>query len=417
MTKRMVIALCAALVLAGLTRAQKPAQPQAPADEAVTPPVRIAPGGPAFASGWDWVPGGSTSCWDQQCWVRAEYLFSWFRAAHLPPLVTTSPPGTDRTAAGVPGRDTTSALFDGRATDDLRPGFRLEAGYCFGPDRTLGVEAGTMVIGSQATLFDASSTGTPILARPYFDVVAGSPQAALIAFPGVSSGTVAIRVASGALYEAHLHLTEKLIDTGSFRLNPLVGYRFYRYDEHLRIAQNLAPTGPSFVPGTQLASFDDFGTQNEFHGVDMGFRAQFFWQNLSVDLLAKVAVGCLRREVNIVGNQVASVPGAAPVVQTGGLYALTSNIGNHSDTDWGFLPELGVSASWQFNENLRLRLGYSILWLGRVSRAADQIDLGLNPNLFPPAQSNPTGDIRPAFTFKRQDVWVQNVSIGLEFTY
>jgi hypothetical protein len=416
MTTRTVIALCAGLLLAGTTRAQAPAGPQAPADAVALPPLVVAPAPPGSASIWDWAPGGSAAQWDQRFWARGEWLFSWIKGSNLSPLVTTSPAGTDRTAAGIPGQ-ATSPLITDAANNHLRPGFRLEAGYWLCDDRSFGVEVGTMLIGSQSEIFDASSGGTPILARPFFDVVAGSPQAALIAFPGVSSGGVSVRALSGALYEAHIDFTEKLIDTGSFRLCPLVGYRFYRYDEQLRIAQTVFPTGPAFVPGTQVSSSDNFGTQNEFHGVDMGFRAQFFWENLALDLLAKLAVGYIHREASVVGNQVTTVPGAAPVVQTGGLYALTSNIGNFSTSDWGILPELGASLSWQFNPNLRLRLGYSILWLDRVSRAADQIDFGINPALLPPAQANPSGPTRPAFTFHRQDVWVQNVSLGLEFTY
>jgi hypothetical protein len=294
---------------------------------------------------------------------------------------------------------------------------RFEAGYWFDDPRTLGIEGGFMMLGSQTALFAAQSDGSTILARPFRDATTDTVQAALIAFPGSSAGTVDVRASSGNLYEFHIDLTENIVDAGWLRVNGLVGYRFYRYDEFLRIRQNIAPTGAAFVPGTQIASEDSFSTHNSFNGCDLGFRTQFLWENLTLDVLTRVAFGKVHRVVGIVGNQLTTVPGAAPVVQTGGLYALSSNIGTHGSNDWGALPELGASLTWQVTPSLGVRVGYSILWLDRVARAGDQVNQIINPALLPPASATPTGPIQPTFNLNRQDVWVQNLSVGLVFTY
>src|SRR5262245_44853218 len=46
-------------------------------------------------------------------WLEAEALLWWMRGADLPPLVTTSPPGTPLTRAGVLGSPGTEVLFGG----------------------------------------------------------------------------------------------------------------------------------------------------------------------------------------------------------------------------------------------------------------------------------------------------------------
>ena len=429
MNKRILIALCAGLVCLGQTFAQAPAAAPptlwAPAEglppgqaapvDLVAPPVVAAEPVPEFAP---YTRGdGAYAAASQRFWVTGEYLFSWFKGQRLPPLVTTSPADTPRTAAGILGPSSTTLFGNNSVNGDLRSGFRLQAGTWFGPQRLVGLEAGTMMTGSLAANFFAASGGAPILARPFVDANTHTPQAVLVAFPGSSAGTVNIHASSGSLLEAHVDLAEKLIETNTFRLTGLVGYRFYNYGEGLNIQQTVRPTGGAFAPGTQLGTVDNFNVNNQFNGADLGLRAQFFWDRLTVGLLAKMAVGYVHRDVAIAGNQLVMVPGAATVGQTGGLYAQTSNIGRHGSNDFGILPELGVNLGWQVAPGVQVRLGYSILWLDRVARAGESVDTTVNPNLFPPAAANPAGPNRPGFTLNRQDVWVQNLSLGVAFTF
>ena len=74
--------------------------------------------------------------------VTGDYLVSFVRGVHLPPLVTTATPGTARPLAGVFGQARTSTLFGGWENDDARSGFRLGAGWWFGPEERLGIDAG-----------------------------------------------------------------------------------------------------------------------------------------------------------------------------------------------------------------------------------------------------------------------------------
>ena len=348
-------------------------------------------------------------------WVSAEAVVAWFRGMELPPLVTTSPAGTPQTAAGVLNQPGTTLLFGGTVDRDVRAGFRVGAGYWFNND--WGVEVGFMMLESQTAIFNATSDGTTILARPFADATTFSSQAVLVAYPGLASGSINARAGSANFYEGHLDAAFRLVEGGGpMRLDALLGYRFYRYDESLGISQTMNPLGALFVPGTQIVASDGFTTTNEFHGFDVGVRPKFVWDVFSIDLLAKVGLGNLHQTVTISGSQVVTVPGAAPVSQVGGVYALPTNIGSYNRNELVVFPELGFGASWQITSNLQIRLGYSALLLNGIASASDQINQTINPNRFPAANQT-TGPNQPAFSLRRSDAWIQSISLGLQFTY
>jgi hypothetical protein len=409
MSARLTVALAAVLVFTGSLLAQPPGVGELP------PPVITTESSPSTPVG---PPVRADSPTDGGLWAAADSVFSWFRAIRLRPLVTTSPPGTPRASAGVLGVPGTSELFGGPVDNDSRLGFRGELGYWFGPDRIWGVEAGFMVIESQAQGFAAASNGTPILARPFIDANNFSSQAVLVAFPGLTTGSLVVRAASGNFYEAHLDFTAKLIDDGRrFRVDSIVGYRFYRYDERLTFQQSMSPTGPEFIPGTQIVAFDDFETRNEFHGLDIGLRSQATWRSLSFDALAKVALGNLHQVIDIGGGTVTTVPGAAPVFQNGGVYALPTNIGSHSSNTFAVLPEFGAALGWRVTDNVQVRVGYSFLWLNQIAHAGDQINTLINPNRFPTAGVPPTGPLQPGFFLERSNSWIQSITVGLQVNF
>lgn len=297
---------------------------------------------------------------------------------------------------------------------------QLTIGGWFNAEHTLGFEAGGSMLESQASIFSASSNGSTILARPYVDNTTGNPASVLIAFPGTGlssgSGSIEARVESGNYYETHLDLTTNVWDAGWWHLDGLLGYRFYKYNEGLSIHSVQNPSNGNFVGGTQISSEDTFNTYNTFNGADFGLRTTFDMGNLSVGFLAKLAAGGVFREANILGSQTINVPGQAPLNQVGGVYALSSNIGSHNSYDFTVMPEFGTDISWEFLPNWKARLGYSVLCLGRVARATDEVDETVNPNLFPPAVAG-ADTSHPTFTNPRSDVWIQTLKIGLEWTF
>ncbi|MCI0640796.1 MAG: BBP7 family outer membrane beta-barrel protein [Gemmataceae bacterium] len=401
MTKRLLTAVCVSIICAGSTYAQTKGMvyldaPQVDAPQVIERPI-----------------ASSVGPW----WALTEYQVVRISSANLPPLITTSPPGTARAEAGVIGAPGASVLVGGSVNDDPRSGFRFDFGRWFGAAQHIGVEAGFTILESQSSIFSLNSDGNTILARPFTNADTELPQAVLVAFPGSSAGTVDIRAISDNFYEFHVDFTEKFLDIPAVTLTSILGYRYYRYDEGLRIFQSIAPTDPTFVPGTLLATTDEFVSRNDFHGLDMGARAQFFGgQGWSLEILGKAAVGYLRRQTSIKGDQMVLVPGVAPVVNTGGVYALSSNIGVHSSREWTAFPELGVTLGWQMTSNLRVSVGYRAMFLIDIARAHDQIDFTVNPNLFPPALQ-PTGAARPLFRDGQDSISIQSINFGVELTF
>jgi hypothetical protein len=105
------------------------------------------------------------------------------------------------------------------------------------------------------------------------------------------------------------------------------------------------------------------------------------------------------------------------VVSPGGFYALTSNGGIHTANDFTAVPEFGVLLAWRVAPILKLRVGYTITQLGRVADAASQIDTFINPALLPPATRQPVPGDRPRFVMMREDIWVETLNLGAEFTW
>ena len=381
------------------------------------PPVYLSGDEPAFAPSPFALPtleGG-----DGRFWVSGDYAAYWISGSRLPALVTTSPAGTAQASAGALGQPGTTTLFGGNvANDDIRSGLRLGAGYWLGDDRKLGIEAGFFMLESQLSLFSASSSTNPILARPFTDATTFSQQAVLVAFPGVTTGAIGAQVSSGNFYEAHLDLAYKVVDsTGPLHLDALLGYRFFQFNEGLRVQQSMVPLNPVFVTGTTIQAEDDFGVNNQFHGVDLGLRPRFVWDSLTLDLLAKVSIGDMYQEASVIGAQVITVPGTTALQRPGGVLALGTNNGSYRSNVLAVIPEFGATLGWRITSNVQIRLGYSVLMLNQVARVGDEVNTTVNSNRFPGLNPPGGGINEPAFSFNRNNTWINGATLGIEFSY
>ncbi len=380
------------------------------------------------ASEETWIPGNRNLVFTdpQDFWISGEYLMGWVEGQHLPALVTTSPVGTSDTAAGIfpaPAGSTTSVLFSGTVNDEMLSGFRFGSGYVVNREAGISVQAGMTYLPGQSTSFSASSTDFPILARPYLSVkavpITNPNQAALIAFPTQSTGNLTIDAKTDSFFDAHVGIAERIFDEGGTKVDALFGYRYGHFSDSIRFSQRIVPTtAPS---PTTIDSVDSFDARNNFHGVDFGVRSQTQWDNVSLSLLGKIAAGNMRREIEIAGTQVATVsPIGGPVdtqTSVGGLYALSTNIGNHSQNAMAIFPEFGATLAWQVSSNFKVRLGYTGLVLGRTARAANQIDYAINIDHLPGGPASPTGPQRPSVPFDSTNLVIQSLSFGADLTF
>ena len=139
-------------------------------------------------------------------WAEIDYLGWTVKGDRPPPLVTASPAGTPLAQAGVLGAPGTSVLFgDSAVNGGWRSGGLLRAGYWFDPQHNKGIEVSFFDLQSASTGFATDSGAHAILAQPFFNATTNLQDSALVSFPGLVTGAVAVTETSrllgaGALY-------------------------------------------------------------------------------------------------------------------------------------------------------------------------------------------------------------------------
>lgn len=394
---------------------------------------------------WQGADGGCSACGGCGCsacgcgppgifWARAEYLYWWTSGMHIPPLVTTGPSTAQPGYLDTPG--TTILYGQDRINGFGRSGVRLTGGTWLNACQTVGVEGDWFALSTATSNFAAGSNGTDIISRPFYDL---SPTQAdpsqivgqnieQVSSPGSLAGTVSVasqtRFQSAGLRALfNLCCSNSCYDSccpslsgpGWYRLDFLVGYRYARLSDNLGINENLTSLVAN-NPGTFLVN-DRFSTQNTFNGVEFGTSLQANRARWTVELLTKLAMGTVNEMVSIDGSTTTTQFGS-PTTSAGGLLAQSTNIGNYSRNQFAVMPQLGANLGYQLTPRLRATFGYTFLYLSRVVRPGDQIDLDVNSRLLPNDTRPLAGDTQhPAFAFQETDFWAQGISAGLDFRW
>lgn len=362
-------------------------------------------------------------------WARLEMLLWTTRGMNVPALVTTSDVGTARALAGVLGEGSTDILYgDDTVNSYTRLGGRFTAGFWLDACRRLGVEGDYFGLENETENYSRSSSGNPILARPFYDVVNGQETAQLVAFPNLIEGTVNVRSVT-KLQGAGIRLVSNLccgegcapsilnnctsVPT-SYNIQFLTGYRFLRLDDQIEITEDLNSLDTA-APG-QFVVRDLFDTKNQFHGGELGFVYATRRGRWSLDLLSKVAIGNTYSQIAIAGNTLITENNQT-TNNTGGLLAQRTNIGEYTANEFAMVPELGLTLGYDLNPCWRFTMGYTLLYWSRVARAGDQIDTDVNPNLIPPEDPAVTTHLRPEFNLQYADFWATGLNLGLEATW
>jgi hypothetical protein len=166
--------------------------------------------------------------------------------------------------------------------------------------------------------------------------------------------------------------------------------------------------------GTLIGITDQFEATSDFHGLDLGLTGEFTRGPWSLDWRAKVALGANINSAQINGSNAVTV-GGVTTASSGGLLALSSNIGSYTQTRFATVPEIELKVGYQLTSQLRLIAGYDVLYWTGVQRAGGLIDTTVNPNLIPPAIGG--GPNRPQPTFNTTALWAQGFSFGARYAF
>src|SRR5206468_3834225 len=133
-----------------------------------------------------------------------EYLLWFTRKQTLPPLVTTGLI-TDP-IPGALGQPNTRVLLQGATGDENQhSGGRLTFGI--GVDRSddWSIDGSFFLLDETVGRRSFASSGSPVIARPFFNVIAGREDADPVALPGIASGQIGIETPR-RLYGGDLNL-------------------------------------------------------------------------------------------------------------------------------------------------------------------------------------------------------------------
>jgi Putative beta barrel porin-7 (BBP7) len=335
-------------------------------------------------------------------WLEGDYLIWTVTGDKLPALATTSPPGTPLALAGVLGAPGTTVLFGNSAVNDgWRSGGRVQGGYWIDPGHTVGVEGYFFGLADASSGFSATLNGSSILARPFVNALTGVQSSQLVAFPGLTAGTLSANDTS-RLLGAGVYFRQDIGSWGAEHFSALVGYRYLRSTDALQITSN--QTSPLFV-GT-LTVNDSFNAASNFNGLDLGVIGEARAGRWLLEWKASVALGA-----NFNNAQINGATSFGGVTTSGGLLALSSNIGTFSQTTFGVVPALALKAGYQITENWRLVAGYDLLYWTGVLRGGNLVDTTINVNLIPPATGG--GPLRPQAAFNTSALLAQGFNLGV----
>lgn len=390
-----------------------------------------APGGYGGAPGGCCDPGAC--CVEQFCpcgnaapwWFGAEALIWKTTTSSIPPLVTTSDPGTQQSDAGVLGRPTTQTLYGGgNIFGGTHGGYRLRGGHYVDPCGMSGFDAEFFMLSTRSANYHGDSTGDPILARPFLNAQTDLNDADLVAFPNLASGTIDINAKSN-LYSGAIHYREvfwKDCDLGngcsencsrrphSTTLGFQIGPRFVSLRESFGVNESLT----NLATLTQFQTQDSFNAENLFRGCELGLFGSSQRRRWSFDGGVRLAIGATRQELDVYGQTAVTQAGTPTTISPGGFLAQRTNSGSRDSNRFTVIPQFDVSLGYKMTNTWTASVGYSLLYWGNVLRATEQIDPVVNPGLLPPEQIPLTGDLRPEARMVNTDYLAHGITIGLE---
>lgn len=370
--------------------------------------------------------GGAFTCPPVDClqpftkppsWGQVDFLLMWRRPPALPPLVTTSPPGTPLSQAGQLDQPSTTTLLGGRSQlSGPSTGGRIDFGYWLNTCPQVGLGGSFLALGNSSLGYAIDSTTTPILARPFLNVTDGQTAAMdtlIVTFPDEATGEIEVQgtstliVAEAYVRQARHH--------GTGTPGDLVGgYQFSRIDGNLRISSHSTALNTSQlrVPGTTLSLVDSIDTQNEFHGGQLGVLNDWHYGCFTMFGSFKLGLGNMRQRAVLTGQTVIN-DSTTSITDPQGLLTRNTNIGTHERNVITVIPQVSLRGTYAVSPRVDVTIGYSLIFFPHVLQPTEQLDPDLAVNLATPASGEP----RPQFTFQSGDYWAQGMTFGLRWNY
>ena len=359
-------------------------------------------------------------------WVSFEYMSTWLEGRYLPPLVSTSPPGTEGVVPGA------TVLFGGEDVSGNRQvAGKLSVGGWFDESERVGAGGKFFEIQTESIGFSAASNsnGSPLLARPFYETWPSSNsgvgpasflvtgQTAVGTLPFTLTGDIQA-ITQTDVMGAEGYLRYLLYCAPGRRLDLIGGYQFSKVDDRLQI-NNSTDYQPQIF-GAHFEAEDLFETQNKFHGGELGLLGEFGRGPVTISVLAKVGLGNMNEVVNIAGQSALTDAGGFTSYYRGGILALPTNIGTYKQDKFAVIPEAEIKLNFKLTRNLEATVGYDFIYWSTLALAGQQIDTSVgnlptvNSSQWFGGSLDAAGGTYPSFSgIKDSSLWLQGLSVGL----
>jgi len=427
--RSIVLALVVGSIVVGTSNAQNPKLaapelpplPKAPALPLAPPKPNEAPPAPPDGFGVD-LPSGTVVSPEVRppmpvagppievpegphFWADVDFLY-WRSKGGLVPSLVAAAFGSPSQASPVSPLQA-FLISDDRMNGTMQSGLQASVGYWLDKPFGTGVEARYQGFLHNDNLAQYAGTSRTFLNRPFWNQANNSPELFLLSTPsGSSTGIVGVGTSFDSFgLEANYLRRGPAMFSESFHW--IMGLRYWNLEEELFVEGN------SRTGGLSVTTLDSFMTRNQFFGGQIGGKWNWTRKRLTIDMSWRMALGAMLEDVNISGSSTAVLPSGTRVEAPGGFLALSSNMGDHSRTQFAWIRESQISLSYAVHENVSLRLGYSFMYVSGVVRPGEQIDLGINPNLLPFSPGPATAPLRPELRMNHETFFMYGVNAGL----
>jgi hypothetical protein len=378
-------------------------------------------------------------CWTEPLvWGSADYLLGITkRAPGGVPLVTTS--NNTNTSVGVIGQDGTQVLNGNEGLNVQYPqGMRFTLGLS--PTRAwcVPLEVVYTYLHQKTDGFSDQSdgNGNPLLARPFFSTEPNNSgeKISLVSYPGLLTGGVNVE---GSLQLWGLQAVGLIRtncqwgdDCNGCAFYLPIGFRYLNLNEGLNVTSNSTSISPllslnfqgsTVAQGSQVVVADMFKGSNEFRGGEFGIRFVARDNGLCLTLEPRISIGATQQAATIGGTTTLNDQANGGGTQTvaGGLLAVASNSGRFAQQRFTYLPEGTATLSWQCFPWMGIQAGYNITYWPNVQRPGTEINPNVDARQIPTsADFNPNvTSTSPSFFLKESTFWMQDVSVGVVFSF
>lgn len=337
-------------------------------------------------------------------WGGVDVLTVWRKKWDFPPLVTTSPAGTAQNQAGRLSTPSTEILFGNqRISASAVVGMQGEFGFLMAP--RIGAYASAYTFGFQKIkdTWYGDGNGLPILARPFFNVVANAEQADFASYPTSIAGGVEVDTMN-RIWGIDFGGVLRLLACRNLTCDFLGGFTYSQIIDSCDIY------GTSNVGANNGYRSDEFSCRNNYYAGLVGGRADLCINGLHMNALAKFGIGSVVQTVRIEGNTYTSTADF-----NGGLLALPSNIGDHSRHRFQINSMLQGTVRYSLFGHLNIGVGYKFWYFPNVALAEEVVNRRINTSQIDGGAL--VGPVAPVVAYDDQSYWTQSLTTGFYFLY